>query len=46
MKITRFLFGNPPFMRKSRVFTSRIQHLSENHVFSQIPHLTRKSRVF
>ncbi|EPP35762.1 hypothetical protein CP10139811_1438, partial [Chlamydia ibidis] len=40
MKITRFLFGNPPFMRKSRVFTSRIQHLSENHVFSQIPHLS------
>src|SRR5699024_11937167 len=29
-----FLFANPPFKRKSRVFSS------------QIPHLTRKSRVF
>ncbi|EPJ32424.1 hypothetical protein CP061683_1827, partial [Chlamydia psittaci 06-1683] len=34
MKIRRFLFGNPPFKRKSRVFSS------------QIPHLTPKSRVF
>ncbi|EPP35567.1 hypothetical protein CP10139811_1614, partial [Chlamydia ibidis] len=34
MKITRLLFGNLPFKRKSRVFSSRI------------PHLTRKSRVF
>ncbi|EPP35927.1 hypothetical protein CP10743SC13_2109 [Chlamydia psittaci 10_743_SC13] len=29
-----FLFANPPFKRKSRIFSSRI------------PHLTRKSRVF
>ncbi|EPP37150.1 hypothetical protein CP10743SC13_1201 [Chlamydia psittaci 10_743_SC13] len=29
-----FLFGNLPFKRKSRVFPSRINHLSENHEFS------------
>ncbi|EPJ33689.1 hypothetical protein CP061683_2095, partial [Chlamydia psittaci 06-1683] len=34
-----------PFKRKSRVFSSRIQHLSENHTFSQIPHLS-KSHAF
>ncbi|EPP32705.1 hypothetical protein CP8484711_2972, partial [Chlamydia psittaci 84-8471/1] len=34
MKITRFLFANPPFKRKSRLFSS------------QISHLTRKPRVF
>ncbi|EPP34932.1 hypothetical protein CP10139811_1158, partial [Chlamydia ibidis] len=33
-KITRFLFENPPFKWKSRIFFSRIPHLSENHVFS------------
>ncbi|EPJ32152.1 hypothetical protein CP061683_2283, partial [Chlamydia psittaci 06-1683] len=33
-QITRFLFGNPLFTRKSRVFSSRIPHLSENHAFS------------
>ncbi|EPP30956.1 hypothetical protein CP8484711_2951, partial [Chlamydia psittaci 84-8471/1] len=34
-----FLFGNPPFKRISRVFSSEIPHLSENHVFSENPHL-------
>ncbi|EPP34956.1 hypothetical protein CP10139811_1212, partial [Chlamydia ibidis] len=34
MKITRFLFDNPPFKRKSHISSSRI------------PHLTRKSHVF
>ncbi|EPP35929.1 hypothetical protein CP8484711_2821, partial [Chlamydia psittaci 84-8471/1] len=28
-KITRFLFRNPPFKRKTRVFSSRIQHLKK-----------------
>ncbi|EPJ33735.1 hypothetical protein CP061683_1637, partial [Chlamydia psittaci 06-1683] len=28
LKITRLLFGNLPFKRKSRVFSSRIPHLS------------------
>ncbi|EPP29176.1 hypothetical protein CP8484711_2724, partial [Chlamydia psittaci 84-8471/1] len=28
------LFENPPFKRKSRVFSLKIPHLSENHVFS------------
>ncbi|EPJ33177.1 hypothetical protein CP061683_2182, partial [Chlamydia psittaci 06-1683] len=28
-KITRFLFRNPPFKRKSRIFSSRIQHLTK-----------------
>ncbi|EPP29148.1 hypothetical protein CP082626L3_1288 [Chlamydia psittaci 08-2626_L3] len=32
--MTRFLFASPPFKRKSRVFFSRIPHLSENHTFS------------
>ncbi|EPP37321.1 hypothetical protein CP10743SC13_2275 [Chlamydia psittaci 10_743_SC13] len=31
MKLTCFLFENPPFKRKSHVFFSRIPHLSENH---------------
>ncbi|EPJ32311.1 hypothetical protein CP061683_2154, partial [Chlamydia psittaci 06-1683] len=26
-------FANPPFKRKSRVFSSQIAHLSENHRF-------------
>ncbi|EPP37508.1 hypothetical protein CP10743SC13_2191, partial [Chlamydia psittaci 10_743_SC13] len=41
-KITRFLFENPPFKRKSRVFPSHIPHLSHNsRVFSsRIPHLS------
>ncbi|EPJ32299.1 hypothetical protein CP061683_2386 [Chlamydia psittaci 06-1683] len=34
MKITRFLFVNPPFKRESRVFSSRIPQLSENDAFS------------
>ncbi|EPP35583.1 hypothetical protein CP10139811_1662, partial [Chlamydia ibidis] len=34
MKITLFLFGNHAFKRKSRVFSSEIPHLSENHAFS------------
>ncbi|EPP28881.1 hypothetical protein CP082626L3_1682, partial [Chlamydia psittaci 08-2626_L3] len=29
-KITRFHFKNPTFKKKSRVFSSRIPHLSEN----------------
>ncbi|EPP29621.1 hypothetical protein CP082626L3_1618 [Chlamydia psittaci 08-2626_L3] len=33
-KITRFLFTNPPFKRKTRVFSSQIRHLSKNHAFS------------
>ncbi|EPP34971.1 hypothetical protein CP10139811_1181 [Chlamydia ibidis] len=34
MKITRFLFMNPPFKRKSRVFSWRIPQLSKNDAFS------------
>ncbi|EPJ33521.1 hypothetical protein CP061683_1577 [Chlamydia psittaci 06-1683] len=34
MEITHFLFENPPFKRKSRVFSSRIPHFSENYAFS------------
>ena len=34
MKIKRFLFENPPFKRKSQIFSSQIPHLSENHAFS------------
>ncbi|EPP36914.1 hypothetical protein CP10743SC13_1736 [Chlamydia psittaci 10_743_SC13] len=45
-KIMHFLFENPPFMRKSRVFanppfkqktrvfSSQMRHLSKNHSFS------------
>ncbi|EPP28495.1 hypothetical protein CP10139811_1278 [Chlamydia ibidis] len=33
MKIKRFLFENPPFKRKSQIFSSQIPHLSENHTF-------------
>ncbi|EPP34933.1 hypothetical protein CP10139811_1159, partial [Chlamydia ibidis] len=33
-KITHFLFANPPFKRKSPVFSSRIPHLTKNHAFS------------
>ncbi|EPP34968.1 hypothetical protein CP10139811_1606 [Chlamydia ibidis] len=29
-----FLFGNPPFKRKSCIFSSQNHHLSENHTFS------------
>ncbi|EPP30591.1 hypothetical protein CP8484711_2764, partial [Chlamydia psittaci 84-8471/1] len=29
-----FLTENPPFMRKSRIFSSQIPHFSENHAFS------------
>ncbi|EPP28192.1 hypothetical protein CP8484711_2880 [Chlamydia psittaci 84-8471/1] len=29
-----FLFGNPPFKRKSCIFSLQIHHLSENHAFS------------
>ena len=35
-----FFFANPPFKRKSRVFSSEICHLSESHVFS-----SRKSPI-
>ncbi|EPJ32108.1 hypothetical protein CP061683_1526, partial [Chlamydia psittaci 06-1683] len=34
LKITRFLFENPPFKRKSGIFSSQIPHLTENHAFS------------
>ncbi|EPP37320.1 hypothetical protein CP10743SC13_2274, partial [Chlamydia psittaci 10_743_SC13] len=42
-KITRFLFSNPPFKRKSRVFSSRIPHLTQKtRIFSsQIRHLSK-----
>ncbi|EPP36375.1 hypothetical protein CP10743SC13_1204, partial [Chlamydia psittaci 10_743_SC13] len=33
-KITHFLFANPPFKRKSRVFSLQVLHLSKNHAFS------------
>ncbi|EPP37668.1 hypothetical protein CP10743SC13_1109, partial [Chlamydia psittaci 10_743_SC13] len=33
-KITRFLFRNPKFKRKSQIFSAQIPHLSENHAFS------------
>ncbi|EPP35266.1 hypothetical protein CP8484711_2552, partial [Chlamydia psittaci 84-8471/1] len=37
-----FHFANPPFKQKSRVFSSQIPHLCENHVFFlQIPHLSK-----
>ncbi|EPP37213.1 hypothetical protein CP10743SC13_1774 [Chlamydia psittaci 10_743_SC13] len=34
MKITHFLFRNPPFKRKSHGFSSAIPHLSNNYAFS------------
>ncbi|EPJ33629.1 hypothetical protein CP061683_2431 [Chlamydia psittaci 06-1683] len=41
MKITRFLYTNPPFKRKTCVFLSQITHLCVNHVFSlRIPRVT------
>ncbi|EPP35573.1 hypothetical protein CP10139811_1452, partial [Chlamydia ibidis] len=40
-KITRFLFENPTFMRKTHVFSSNIQHLSDNQAFSEIPLLSK-----
>ncbi|EPP36075.1 hypothetical protein CP8484711_2850, partial [Chlamydia psittaci 84-8471/1] len=33
-KITLFLFANPPCMRKPRVISLQIPHLSENPAFS------------
>ncbi|EPP30008.1 hypothetical protein CP082626L3_1235, partial [Chlamydia psittaci 08-2626_L3] len=33
----RFLFGNPPFKRKSRVFSSRNQHLTKIKRFLKSP---------
>ncbi|EPJ33677.1 hypothetical protein CP061683_1733, partial [Chlamydia psittaci 06-1683] len=27
-------FANPPFKRKSRVFSLQVPHLSKNHAFS------------
>ncbi|EPP36634.1 hypothetical protein CP10743SC13_1871 [Chlamydia psittaci 10_743_SC13] len=46
--MTRFLFANPPFKRKSRLFSSQISNLTRKpRVFSsRIPHLTRTSHVF
>ncbi|EPP36086.1 hypothetical protein CP10743SC13_2075, partial [Chlamydia psittaci 10_743_SC13] len=43
----RFLFANPPVMQKSRVFSSRIPHLTlKSRVFSsEIPHLS-ENHVF
>ncbi|EPP35505.1 hypothetical protein CP10139811_1609 [Chlamydia ibidis] len=29
-----FLFGNPPFKRKSCIFSLQIHHVSENYSFS------------
>ncbi|EPP28323.1 hypothetical protein CP10139811_1238 [Chlamydia ibidis] len=33
-KTTCYLFANTTFKRKSRVFSSQIPHLSENHAFN------------
>ncbi|EPP36711.1 hypothetical protein CP10743SC13_1062 [Chlamydia psittaci 10_743_SC13] len=47
MKITRFLFVNTPFKRKSRVSCSIIPHLShKSRVFSsRIAHLSKNHAI-